>query len=285
MPFKSVHDYSNFTRAVQTKRRFIYSDEVSSFLKAVVETSSGREGPLRQGTVLWRAQIGSRPWSRKDDGHEREDRAPFPPERMLPQQPNPYEGRVNPRGMAYLYLASDRQTAIAEVRPWAGALISLAAFKTSKELRLIDCSKRHGQAGGWAYLLGVPQERWDKLSPEEVEQAVWASIDNAFSEPVGPSDEHIDYVPTQIIAETFVDKGFDGIIYRSALNEKGLNVALFGLSGAVLDSCQLFKVSRTEYAAEEWSNAWFLRDGNYFTQVITDIRPVDETDRKGTTNG
>jgi RES domain-containing protein len=33
------------------------------------------------------------------------------------------EGRANPRGIPVLYLATHRETALAEVRPWIGAVI------------------------------------------------------------------------------------------------------------------------------------------------------------------
>ena len=276
--FKSVHDYQEFANAVRGRRRFIHSEEVTAFLQAVSSGGKDRETILKVGTTLWRARNGSREWRRSDnEGHEWVEDAPFSPERMIPPDRNPPEGRVNPRGIAYLYLATDRKTAISEVRPWSGSLVSVAAFKTTRELRLFDCSKNHGKAGGWSYLLGVPEDQWDNLSPEQTEQAVWADIDNAFSRPVGPDDGYVNYVPTQIIAEIFLAQNFDGIVYKSALSGGGYNVALFDVNAAEFRSCQLFNVTRIEYEFKECSNAWFLRDGKYFTTVITDVRPADET--------
>ena len=275
--FKSVHDYQEFANAVRSRRRFIHSEEVAAFLHAVSNASKDREAALTAGTTLWRAQTGSRECQRSDDvGHEWVEDAPFPPERMIPPIRNPLEGRINPRGIAYLYLANDRKTAISEVRPWSGSFVSVAVFKTTRDLRLVDCSKNHGKAGGWSYLLDIPEDQWDKLSPEQIEQAVWADIDNAFSRPVRPDDEYLNYVPTQIIAESFLGQDFDGIAYKSALCENGYNVALFDVNAAEFRSCQLFNVTRVEYEFEECANPWFLRDGRYFTTVITDIRPADE---------
>jgi len=45
-------------------------------------------------------------------------------------------------------------------------------------------------------------------------------------------DPKLDYVPTQILAETFRRRGFDGILYRSLLDGSGLNVALFDVDSA-----------------------------------------------------
>ena len=276
--FKSVHDYQKFANAVRSRRRFIHSEDVAAFLQAVSNTGKDRETTLTAGATLWRAQTGSREWQRNENGgHEWVEDAPFTPERMIPPVRNPSEGRVNPRGIAYRYLATDRKTAIPEVRPWSGSLVSVAAFKTTRNLRLVDCSKNHGKAGGWGYLMDIPEDQWDNLSPEQIEQAVWADIDNAFSRPVGPDDEYVNYVPTQIIAEMFLAQDFDGIAYKSALSEEGYNVALFDVNAAEFSSCQLFDVTRVEYEFKECSNAWFLRDGEYFTTVITDIRPAGET--------
>jgi len=140
--FKSVTDYEDFARTVRSKRRFIHSTDVSAFLHVVSVTSKNREVVQPAGSTLWRAQIGSRDWHTSDySGQEYVDDAPFLPERMVPLTSNPSEGRVNPRGIAYLYLATDRKTAISEVRPWKGALVSVASFKMVKDARLVDCSK------------------------------------------------------------------------------------------------------------------------------------------------
>jgi RES domain len=113
-------------------------------------------------------------------------------------------------------------------------------------------------------------------SQEQIDDAVWTSIDNAFSSPIGPGDEYVSYVPTQIIAERFLNVGLDGIAYKSTLSQEGYNMALFDVNAAELTTCQLFNVTRVDCEFEEWNGAWFLQDGKYFTQVLTDFRPVGE---------
>ena len=49
-----------------------------------------------------------------------------------------------------------------------------------------------------------------------------------FPGPTNPSDPETEYVPTQIIAEAFREKGYDGIAYKSSYG-KGHNVVLFDL--------------------------------------------------------
>jgi len=64
-----------------------------------------------------------------------------------------------------------------------------------------------------------------------------------IARPCLPEDEHLDYVPTQVVSEylTHLHKlpsrnghqTIDGIIYRSAQNGDGKNIAIFGDAGVV----------------------------------------------------
>jgi RES domain len=277
MPFKSVHEYQEFAAAVREKRRFIQTEKITNFLQCVSEGGKGREVKLSAGKVLWRAQIGSRDWPRSDkQGHEWVEDAPYGPDRMKPPAWNQSEGRVNPRGIGYLYLATDKETAIAEVRPWSGALVSVGVFEVMRDLRLVNCTINHGRFGGFAYLLGIPTNEWDKLTQKQIDEAVWADIDNAFSLPVGPGDEFVNYIPTQIVAECFLADGFDGIVYKSALSEKGSNIALFGLADADLRHSHLFRVQNVKYEFKETASPWFVKGDDFITAVITDIWPLSK---------
>ena len=47
-------------------------------------------------------------------------------------------GRANPKGISYLYLASDIDTAISEIRPTFNDFITVAEFECTNDLNLID---------------------------------------------------------------------------------------------------------------------------------------------------
>jgi RES domain-containing protein len=51
-------------------------------------------------------------------------------------------GRMNPLGIPYLYVALDQATAIAEVRPWLGALLSVARLSPQRTLRVVNLNYR-----------------------------------------------------------------------------------------------------------------------------------------------
>ncbi len=67
-------------------------------------------------------------------------------------------------------------------------------------------------------------------------------------------DDTAEYAPTQIIAERFKSEGYDGIYFRSALREKGYNVALFDLDSAKSFRLELHKVKtiQFEFEKEDW---------------------------------
>lgn len=191
------------------------------------------EAQLPTGTHLARAQLGHGTRPLENDAGEVLDEVPsaYPSKRMKPLSNRAKEGRVNPKGIPYLYLSDDINTAIAETRPWIGQYVSVGIFKANRDLKLVHFTekrKRHT-----IYLQSPPRE--------EIDRIVWESVNQAFSEPVQPDDEVSDYVPTQIIAEYIKSMNYDGIIYRSKL-AKGLNIALFDLASADIVSCQLYQI-------------------------------------------
>ena len=230
--FKSWKGYWEFEHSTKYRTRYVHAPEVEAFLDSVLQTTEKRVDVLAQEKILWRAQLGCDGEPIYEEGEYIDDNPiPHQPERMKPLSRRASEGRANPKGIPYLYLATNRDTALAEVRPWIGSYISVGQFKTLRELRLVNCTT---DQKGFRIFLKEP-------SAEKREESVWADIDRAFAKPVSPSDDIADYVPTQIMAELFKANNFDGIAYRSSLGD-GHNVALFDLDMTKLISCFLFKV-------------------------------------------
>ncbi len=69
----------------------------------------------------------------------------------------------------------------------------------------------------------------------------------------------MDYVPTQIIAETFKLNGFDGVAYKSSYGEDGFNVALFDLTVADLINCGLYRIDDVSVKISEQDNPYFIK--------------------------
>ena len=140
--FSSTNSYYRFEQAVTRETRYVYNREVREFLAAVVETSQKRKDSIERSTILWRAQKGYT-FRMENAGTEEEFDVPdaFDPERMVPKSEFVGDGRVNPGGIPCLYLASSKEVAVAEVRPWVGSYISLAQFKIMRNLVVVDCTK------------------------------------------------------------------------------------------------------------------------------------------------
>ncbi|MCH9052715.1 MAG: RES family NAD+ phosphorylase [Proteobacteria bacterium] len=252
--FKSVWSYNEFARRVTRERRYIRQADDDEFLNTVLETSKDRRHCIKKGHIFWRAQLGH-DWRAEyqDDQNMGDVPCPHSKDRMKPFKHRAVEGRINPKGISCLYLATERDTALSEVRPWIGSLISVGQFKTLMDLVIIDCSRRHAES----FLDHLYFER--DPTPADKEAAVWKWIDSAFAAPVDLSNEAADYVPTQIIAELFRNNGCDGIAYKSAFGKNGYNVALFDIDAAKLINCFLYEAKTIQINYDESANPYFVK--------------------------
>lgn len=255
--FASWRSYQKFALRVRRASRYVWQREVQAFLDTVMATLRERDVTIPIGSILYRARLGIQYRVDKDDQGNIIDEQPsgYGADAMKPPRDIASEGRANPAGIPVLYLGTCVQTAISEVRPWVGSEVSVAQFKTTRELRAVDLSLGHGQSVLSQMVLG---ELFDTKPTElaKKETAVWIDIDNAFSKPVTRSEGTVDYVPTQILTELFRHAGYDGIIYRSQFGKAGYNVALFNLADANAISCAPYTVSAVEIQFEQIGNPW-----------------------------
>jgi hypothetical protein len=249
--FNSHQDYWRFSQSVICRNRHVFEPQVDEFLNVVASTTSERIFTIDSGSSLYRAQLGfnwdSRPVDPVDpDGEKFDIEAPFVPTRMKPLPDSAREGRVNVKGIPCLYLSDDRDTAMAETRPWIGSFVSLGIFIVEKELRLVNCCvERHR-----FHIVPEPTH-----TPQGREKIAWGEISYALSEPVTPSDVTAEYAPTQVLSELFRRNGFDGIRYKSHLGS-GHNYALFELGAANLQSCQLCVLKNISFSFGTTGNSY-----------------------------
>jgi hypothetical protein len=134
-------------------------------------------------------------------------------------------------------VASNLNTAIGEVRPWIGSKVSVAEFVAMRDLTVIDCSKHHL---GLISVIGPPMMG-------SHEDGMWSSIDEAFAKPVQKNEEGPSYIPTQILAELFKSQGYDGIRYKSRLDQDGFNYVIFDTDLMCIVNCSLYEVSSIKF--------------------------------------
>lgn len=247
--FPSADAYERFARKSKGPHRFIRDAEDQEFFAALLQQArtDERRQVLGPDFLLWRAQSGHCSEKRYVNEEDIGDYpCPYSRERMKPLRDRARENRANPKGIPFLYLSNCKETAMSEVRPWLGSLISLALFRPVRDLTIVNCwTDDHPPK---FHISTEPPYRI--FRPEDQDRAVWHDIDRAFSEPVTLNDDLSSYAPTQIIAELFKAHEFDGIAYRSAFG-KGHNIALFDLDAVKVVRRDLYKVENIELKFEE----------------------------------
>ncbi len=143
-------------------------------------------------------------------------------------------GRGNPSGISYLYVSDEEATAIAEVRPYLGAKVSIAKIESQSTLRLVDVARNRKVFSPF-------------LEPylEEVLEAfqMLQILNEQLSRPIAPDDAELDYLPTQYFAEVVRDRGFDGIRYQSAVSTNGTNVMVFDQNRTMVLEAKLVEIA------------------------------------------
>lgn len=124
------------------------------------------------------------------------------------------EGRNNIKGVSYLYLASNIETACSEVKPIVRQLLSVAEFESAKDLKIVNFAGDDVEIKeGTNELVDIPY--------------IYSSIANEYTQPA-ISNEY--YVVTQVITDYIRKNGIDGIAYKSFYSDKGINYTFFNSS-------------------------------------------------------
>lgn len=235
--FRESEDYEQFADFIRTKSRYILDRWQQDFVNTIVETSKKRTTTLSANHILWRAAQG---YENLAGVHPHEvffldDIKPHKIGRMKPLRDRAHEGRVNPRGIPCLYMATDDVTAMMETRPWAGSVLTISQLVLLKEVTLVDCT----QAADFNLDKPMTQQR--------LESNNWHVLNEAFSLPVFQAEDVADYAPTQYIAEAFRAAKYDGIMYESKVGI-GKNIAIFDPAIAEVVSRQLRQANKPTFS-------------------------------------
>lgn len=157
----------------------------------------GHKRLIKKATLEWEGRVFREPWTKSEIG------APPPPMAST--------GRLNRSGVAMLYLTSNPETAIAEIRPHPGHTISVGAFRNNDAVRIADFDPD----------IAVFSSSDARLALFEIVHA----FDRSMSTPVTP-DKQTPYLLTQLLAEVLRRRGFDGVRFRSSVSD-GENLCIF----------------------------------------------------------
>lgn len=190
-----------------------YYDLEERFAKQLEVLRSKITAEYASGTNFWRARIGVK--SRLKSTSVFSNDIKYIPHTGTqigaPPIEKATEGRLNRERVSILYMASDDETAIAELRPHPGHLISLGQFQASKSIKYANLA-----------LHDIREFLSDDLL-DSLNHIL--SISKVLNLPVQPENKSL-YMATQLFADGIRKAGFEGVAFKSSLG-RGVNFASF----------------------------------------------------------
>lgn len=142
-----------------------------------------------------------------------------------------HANRMNPSGVTAFYGSFDLPTCLSELRPKVGDTVIAAQFQIRRPLCVLDTTR-----------FMEPPRELNLFARDHIRRiSQWRFMQTfmtTIARPISPDDEHLDYVPTQAVAEYLnsehlVHMGrarchIDAIIYTSAQRPPGKNIVFLG---------------------------------------------------------
>jgi len=214
--------WDEFSGELRSENRFFSKKAIE--IGIFVRLFQKLEFKIEKGAKLFRAR------------NSYEQNRKFNPDEMgKPPAEKTKNGRANPIGISYLYLASNQKTAIAEIRPSLADPVTVAEFESMEDMTLIDLR----DVSPFQF---VDDEDFDNLI---VDIGFLIKLGNDLSRPINPRDAGLAYLPTQYLCEMIKSEGWDGVVYRSSL-AGGYNVALFSDAKVRIARTDFFKITKTD---------------------------------------
>lgn len=224
--------WEKFMESIKSKNRF-HSNHVNLELLEKLFQIPGMQVTLKKVvTNLYRARIGSNVCFKK------EEMGPPPLDRVT-------AGRANSAGIRCLYLASDIETTLHESRARDLDYITIATFTAKRNLTVVDLSNLNKIS---PFSNQAFEKDWFAINMPILKQ-----ISNEIAKPLTRQDSELDYLPSQYISDFVKSIGFDGICYRSTLNPRGVNYAMFDYEEFECKDVKLYQIKSLQYNTKEIS--------------------------------
>lgn len=212
---KTDYDHSilKIEEALISENYFNFENEIIQILK---KYESDSKLTINKSSAFYRARIGydNKKRSLIDGGFEGEMiYVPYSDSQI--GAPPPYDagfGRINRAGVSFLYCATDEYTAISEIRPHPGDLVSIGKFTPKEDLQIFDLTETQ--------FLNYYQTD-DKLDSFKELNTI-----TELMQKVIPPSERQAYNITQLIADCVRKLDFDGILFPSSVGT-GHNLVVF----------------------------------------------------------
>lgn len=151
-------------------------------------------------------------------------------------------GRANSAGIVCLYLAGDIETTFHEIRARDFDYVSVGEFVLKKSITIVDLSNLDNIS---PFLTGNFDSVWFAINIKILKQ-----MSNEIAKPLRRQDSELDYLPAQYIADFVKSLGYDGIKFKSTLNPKGVNYAIFNHKRFKCQKVDLYYIKSMKYDSE-----------------------------------
>lgn len=143
-------------------------------------------------------------------------------------------GRCNREGISYLYLASDANTAISEVRPEPGNYVSVGEFKIIETIKVVNLCYTH---------LNTLSKSINGLNEYNLFQKIKAEFETPLTRDISNK-----YLKSQFITDLIKLNNYDGLIFNSSV-ANGKNLVLFDpqKSNILNKKIQLYKIQKQRF--------------------------------------
>jgi hypothetical protein len=220
--FDRVTHWNKFREEIKHVNRFFPKElPAQEHLKALLDSLRLTKDEIPK--EIFRAHVN------KKGGHHTDDEMKRPPsEKAL-------NGRANPLGISYLYAASNTSTAISEVQPYKGEVVTVAKFQITKQKEIVDLRNPRQTITPF----GLEEEELESLY---LEIPYLITLGEELSKPIIPKEADLEYLPSQYLCEFIKSLGFTGVLYKSSLGD-GYNIALFDDSGTEMIDKKEYQVT------------------------------------------
>lgn len=158
-------------------------------------------------------------------------------EMYAPPKEKASAGRLNSQWISHLYLGDDELACIQEVRAGFHDDVYIGEFKLREPIKVVDL--RHFEHKTLDFR--------DELQLEYyLNRGTFMKISDELAKPTNNDDKQIHYLPLQYISDFIKssEENFQGILYKSVMNEKATNLLLFDPN---LVECQRVKKKTIKY--------------------------------------
>ena len=199
----SGHSWDEFSTIIKTENRFYNGLFRAELFSSFLTYSISR---YHKGQIFYRARI-----CENEIGYGIDQMG-------APPQGKRKAGRVNPDGICVLYLTSDEETALSEVRASAFDFVSIGIFRLKKDISVVNIASLNNNS---------PVLYSSGLESLAANNKIFSSIAKEISKPLRRNDSPLEYLPTQYITEFIKSNGYAGVEYASTMKTGGSNIAVF----------------------------------------------------------